>query len=338
LDIVGFTHNRSIEAQTDIIGVLNSIVLEAVSRYCIDAENRILLPTGDGICLVLLGIESPYDIHIQIALSLIEGIEKHNSTAIDEQRKFKIRVGINSNTDNLVTDVNGNQNIAGAGINLAQRVMSAADGNQILVGQPVFDTLSQREQYMHAFRPYVAKAKHDLILNTFQLVIDGFPGLDLTTPSQFREESLAPEKLPEIAAHYMAHAMVHRAEIVSCVGHGQASYSLVVLLWMLACDSYEATRRPPYEPADSLHVRKADSGFLEQFKFYDSQDFWVCADLASSIVKHELKCARQSFEGGGSATTFRAHFVSPEGQKKLKSDWPDIWEKLDLEAHSNLGS
>jgi class 3 adenylate cyclase len=141
LDIVGFTHNRSIEAQTDIIGVLNSIVLEAVSRYCIDAENRILLPTGDGICLVLLGIESPYDIHIQIALSLIEGIEKHNSTAIDEQRKFKIRVGINSNTDNLVTDVNGNQNIAGAGINLAQRVMSAADGNQILVGQPVFDTL-----------------------------------------------------------------------------------------------------------------------------------------------------------------------------------------------------
>lgn len=304
LDIVGFTHNRSVEAQTDLIEVLNRVVLDAVSMHGVDEENRILLPTGDGICLVLLNAESPYDIHIKIALSIIERIEEYGASAKDEQRKFKIRVGLNSNVDNLITDINGNRNIAGSGINLAQRVMSVADGNQILVGQPVFDMLSQREQYMHAFRPYIAEVKHGLKLNAYQLVVDGFLGLDVSTPSQFREakEAIqAPQKLSEIAAYYMGHAMVHRAEIASCVEHGQASYSLVVLLSMLARDSHEAKHRTLREPATTRYARKYEAGFLGQFKFYESQDFWICCDLAEFIVERQLGIARRFFDGRGSA-------------------------------------
>lgn len=336
LDIVGFTHKRSVEAQTDIIGALNSVVLEAVSKHNVDPSDRILLPTGDGICLVLLGIEDPYDIHVQTALSIIEEIEKHNGTAKDEQRKFKIRVGINSNVDNLITDINGNRNIAGAGINLAQRVMSAADGNQILVGQPVFEMLSQREQYMHAFRPYVAEVKHGLRLNTYQLVVDGFPGLDVTTPSQFREESPAEEKVPEVAAYYMAQAMVHRAEMAGCMEQGQATFSLIVLLWMLAHDSYSDRQRGPHELERLKHTYNSGSGFLEQFNFYNRQDFWICATLSHFVVDHELGHARYFFEGSWSIANFGAHFDSPEGQKKLRVDWPEIWKEFNLEAHSNL--
>jgi class 3 adenylate cyclase len=338
LDVLGFTQNRSVEAQTDIIGVLNSVVLDALSKHKIKDDERILLPTGDGICLALLGAENPYDIHIRIALSLIAGIEEHNSTAKDEQRRFKIRVGINSNVDNLITDVNGSGNIAGAGINLAQRVMSAADGNQILVGQPVFDTMSQREKYMYAFRPYVAVAKHGLTLQVYQLVVDGYPGLDVTTPSQFREESPAnpvEERIPEIAAYYMAHAMVHRAEIVSCMDMGQSSYSLVVLLWMLAEDSLEAKHRAPHELAGSKHARKSDDGFVEQFEFYKAQDFWVCADFSQWVSHDELRSTHKYFEFAG--PSFGIHFVNPEGQRKLKTDWPEIWEEFNLEAHGNLG-
>ena len=335
LDIVGFTHNRSVEAQTDLISVLNLIVLEAVSIQKIDPENRILLPTGDGICLALLNIEKPYDIHIRTALSIIEGIEKHNTNAKDDQRRFKIRVGINSNVDNLITDINGNRNIAGAGINLAQRVMSLADGNQILAGQPVFDMLSQRERYMHAFRHYVAEVKHGLRLDVYQLVVDGLPGLDLTTPLQFRERSPAQEKLSETAAYYMAHAMVHRAEIVSCMDMGQSAYALVVLLWMLTVDSLLAKHRAPHELAGSKHTRVGEDGFLGQFKFYKTQDFWICADLARNITEHELRGASRYFEGSG-VSSFGFHFVTPEGQKKLKAEWLDIWEELDLEAHGNL--
>jgi len=44
LDIVGFTHNRSVEAQTEIIAVLNNVVLEAIAKHHINSENLILLP------------------------------------------------------------------------------------------------------------------------------------------------------------------------------------------------------------------------------------------------------------------------------------------------------
>lgn len=55
-------------------------------------------------------------------------------------------MGINTNADNLVTDINGARNLAGAGINIAQRVMDSADGNQILVSHSVYDTLRDREK------------------------------------------------------------------------------------------------------------------------------------------------------------------------------------------------
>jgi len=136
----------------------------------------------------------------------------------------------------------------------------------------------------------------------------------------------------------MAHAMVHRAEIVICIGRGKTVYSLIVLLWMLAQDSYEHNRRSPLQPAMTDHVCGAGSGFLEQLKYYQSQDFWACADFSSLIVEHELRSAQQFFEGSMSWANFGIHFVSPQGQRKLKTDWPNIWEDLDLEAHSNLES
>jgi hypothetical protein len=86
------------------------------------------------------------------------------------------------------------------------------------------------------------------------------------------------------------------------------------------------------------HVCGAGSGFLEQLKYYQSQDFWACADFSSLIVEHELRSAQQFFEGSMSWANFGIHFVSPQGQRKLKTDWPNIWEDLDLEAHSNLES
>ena len=139
LDVVGFTYNRSVEAQSDIVHSLNEIVKASLDEYSIHDDNRIFLPTGDGICIALLNIEclhdiaSAYDIHVKIALGILKRLEEHNTSTEDVQRKFKLRIGINENIDNLVEDVNGNRNVAGDGINLAQRVMSLADGNQILI-------------------------------------------------------------------------------------------------------------------------------------------------------------------------------------------------------------
>ena len=54
LDVVGFTHNRSVETQSDIVRSLNAIVKTSIQASGIPEENQILIPTGDGICVALL--------------------------------------------------------------------------------------------------------------------------------------------------------------------------------------------------------------------------------------------------------------------------------------------
>ena len=137
LDIIGFTNNRSVEAQADLIGYLNSVVTETLEKHNLATDQdilpeshgqSILIPTGDGICIALIDVGDEYDIHLRVALDILALIDKHNSETPDDMRKFEVRIGLNENVDNLVTDINGNQNVAGMGINMAQRTMSQADG------------------------------------------------------------------------------------------------------------------------------------------------------------------------------------------------------------------
>ncbi len=124
LDVVGFTHGRSVEAQSDIVHVLNDIVQASIDENEGAKDKLILLPTGDGMCIAMLNVESPYDIHLLIALDIVRKVHEHNELIKNEMRKFQVRIGLNANTDNLVTDINGNRNIAGAGISMASRVMN----------------------------------------------------------------------------------------------------------------------------------------------------------------------------------------------------------------------
>src|SRR5689334_17978870 len=112
LDVVNFTHERSVEAQSDIVSILNNVVHEALEEYGIEGLQLILLPTGDGMCICLLNFEKPYDVHILLALGIITRIHQHNSRTDDKMRRFQARIGINANTDNLVVDVNQRRNMA----------------------------------------------------------------------------------------------------------------------------------------------------------------------------------------------------------------------------------
>ena len=170
LDVVDFSYNRSVEAQSYIVQALNRIVLLSLRKNSIPVEKRILLPTGDGICIALLNITEPYDIHIQLALSIVKYINRFQGSSLKDitdrnadqppaepvyvagnpnnlgdlqimMRYFQVRIGIEANIDNLIKDINERPNIAGAGINMAQRVMGLADGNQILVSQSVANEL-----------------------------------------------------------------------------------------------------------------------------------------------------------------------------------------------------
>lgn len=239
-----------------------------------------------------------------------------------------MRVGINENDDNLLIDINGQNNLAGAGINIAQRVMSAADGNQILVGQPVFEILRHREAYMNHFRSYSAKAKHGLSLPVHQLTLPA-PGVNTEIPLQFRAVVPQEIKLTALIAFYLAHAISLRSSLKDLIKLNAASYALTILLWYLATDSedeLEAGETQPFRPK-TWGAGKAT--FKQQFEHYnDNGDFWLRCDLARFIVE-ELSAYANCFEDN---IHFQCIFVNQRGKDKLKREFPKIWVKFDLDT------
>jgi class 3 adenylate cyclase len=144
LDVVGFTRNGSVEAQSEVVATLNDVVIRALQTVDIPAERVVLLPTGDGMALTMIEV-SGFDAHLQLALCILRVIAGHNSGAADAMRRVEVRIGINENVDSVLPDINGRRNVAGSGISIAQRIMDKADAGQVLVGQSVYEVLRQRE-------------------------------------------------------------------------------------------------------------------------------------------------------------------------------------------------
>src|ERR1022692_2565784 len=92
LDIVSNSHNRSVEAQTEVISVLNAIVLKSLAESGIKPDGQILLPTGDGICIAIVDVSAPYDIHLRIALIILRELKDHNASTQDAMRRFEVRI------------------------------------------------------------------------------------------------------------------------------------------------------------------------------------------------------------------------------------------------------
>ncbi|MDQ3749252.1 MAG: hypothetical protein M3367_09625 [Acidobacteriota bacterium] len=190
LDVVKFSLDRSVEAQVDIIEELNRIVKSAISEFKIPNKSKILLPTGDGMCIALLDFEKGYDDHLRLALSILRQVHKFKTSTKDIMRQFDVRIGLNANTDIRVTDVSGKRNIAGAGINMAQRIMSMADGSQILVGESVYSALQPFEKYLLSFTRYEAIDKHGKPFPVYQYKVEGETGLNTESPTAFQNPDL----------------------------------------------------------------------------------------------------------------------------------------------------
>lgn len=321
IDIVDFTKNRSVEAQADIVGALNNVVASSVAQVNLPNDSLIFIPTGDGICIVLLNVESPYDAHVLIALRIVEGINKHNSNTVSDARHFKVRIGINSNTDNLITDINGNQNIAGAGISMASRIMGMADGNQILIGESVFDTLRYREKYMTSFRSFAATVKHGVQIPVYQLIDDGHCGLDTNVPHVFEIKKPA-ITLAKKVAYYFAHAIRHKSLLLERLGKFDAP-SGIILLWFL---SINAERRS--NVTESHEVYQADDILIvEALDHYNSLDRDLKYLLADLIVEEYLKKYEEHFEH---TPTLKYLVINSEGKNKLSLEWRKIWDEFEL--------
>jgi TolB-like protein/class 3 adenylate cyclase len=143
IDIVGYS-KLLINDQSEAVRQLNDIVSGSEQFRSAEAESKLIrLPTGDGMALVFR--DSP-ETPVQCALEIAQALKNHP--------QLQLRMGIHSGPVNEVTDVNNQTNLAGAGINVAQRIMACGDAGHILLSKHVAEDLEGYGRW----RPYL----HDL--------------------------------------------------------------------------------------------------------------------------------------------------------------------------------
>lgn len=325
LDVVKFTVGRSVEAQTEITTSLNDLVKGSVDSVAPQAEHVIFIPTGDGVCIASTDPASPYDLHLLIALEIFKNLDSRNKTESDPMRKFQVRIGINENVDNLVIDINGNRNVTGAGINMAQRIMNFADEGHILVGKTVHETLCQREKYMKSFKFFTASGKHGLVVDLYQFVAAGHQGLNQNTPSAFVTLDKSDQQLTLFEANYFALCIKYRNTILKEDDYHR--YSAGALLFLLANDFVEMNKRKETDhqgikPQTHMFGR---ASFEDQLKYYAETDYWLCV-MACHYAKDLLSERAKFFENWHPLL-----FVNKAGEDKLKKEHLEIWTYFDLD-------
>jgi len=132
IDIVGYS-KLLVDQQRRLLEVLNEIVRGTEQFHKAEVNNRLItIPTGDGMALVFYNTpEAPVECALEI------------SRALKEHPELKLRMGVHSGAVSGVVDVSGRANIAGAGINVAQRVMDCGDTGHILLSKHVAEDLEQ---------------------------------------------------------------------------------------------------------------------------------------------------------------------------------------------------
>ena len=153
LDIVGYTQ-YTVAEQIALKERFNAVLTEAITGVATD--DRIILDTGDGAAVSFLG--DPEDT-LFAGMSLRDAVLGQDVT---NSPQLQIRVGVNLGPVRLVKDINGQPNIIGDGINVAQRVMSFAEPGQILVSRSYYDVMARlSEDYAKLFHYEGAKTdKH----------------------------------------------------------------------------------------------------------------------------------------------------------------------------------
>src|SRR5882762_6577555 len=143
MDLVGYS-KFLLDEQRELLQRLAEIVRNTEQVLAAETADKLIrLPAGDGMALVFFNSpEAPVQCAIEITKKL------------KEYPQLKLRMGIHSGPVNEVRDVNGRANVAGAGINVAQRVMDCGDAGHILLSKRVAEDLSQSRQW----RPWL----HDL--------------------------------------------------------------------------------------------------------------------------------------------------------------------------------
>ena len=330
LDTVKFTQGRAAEAQSDIITNLNRIVKQVLADNNLlsttaDKDGKcILIPTGDGVCIAITDITQPYDIHLKVATEILQQVYQHNEETEDQKRQFQIRIGLNENEDCFVTDINGNMNVAGSGINMSQRVMDKADGSQILIGRISYEKLINHEHYENDFRIFPTKDKHGHKFTVAQYIHEGLQHLDVDFPKVFKPAST---KISRLAAYYLAHAIKNHDFFVAQSKRDQVESAAPILLYFLACDSGEERSTPEY--SSPCFQTYGGTSIKEQYNYYQNLNRHI-KDLLINVIIHELHLFNVNDCVTGGPYCGWWSIVTAKGVDRLKKEWPDVMKEFGL--------
>jgi TolB-like protein/class 3 adenylate cyclase/Tfp pilus assembly protein PilF len=197
IDVVGYSR-LLVNEQIELMQALKQIVRATECfRAAEKAGKLIRVPTGDG--MALLFFRSPEE-PVRCALEIQQALKEHPG--------IQLRMGIHSGPVNQVTDVNDQVNVAGSGINVAQRVLDCGDAGHILLSKRLADDLAQ---YRH-WQPHLhdlgeCEAKHGLRLHIVNLYKEGLGNPALPEKLQRRKRwkqsvpirPVTPPRWPKVA-------------------------------------------------------------------------------------------------------------------------------------------
>jgi len=252
IDIIGYS-KLLIDDQRELQAQLNQIVRATEQFRAAEAASKLMrLPTGDGMALVFF--TSPEE-PVQCALEISE--------ALKEKPHLKLRMGINTGPVSGVADVNDKSNMAGAGINVAQRVMDLADAGHILLSKRAAEDLAQYRRWEpHLHDLGEVEVKHGVKISIVNLYTDKIGNREV------------PEKLKHTFRKQSAKRRLKRTFITGAM---IAALATAVLLFRMNASRSRATTSLP-APEKSIAVMP----FVDLSQAKDQEYF--CDGISEEIL------------------------------------------------------
>src|SRR6266496_990786 len=241
IDVVGYSR-LLINEQSALLAELNQLVRTTDHFRTAEAAGKLIrIPVGDGMALVFFtSPEAP----VQCALEICKALREHPH--------IHLRMGIHSGPVDPVTDVNDRSNVAGAGMNIAQRIMDCADAGHILVSKRVAEDLVQYGHWKSRLHDLgEIEAKHGGRISVFNLYGEGFGNAKMPTRVKQQSRLLFPNR-PPMSIYRRRRAAIAAAFLVLVVAVG-------VTLWANFRNRAPASVGAAFIPQKSIAVLPFDS-------------------------------------------------------------------------------
>ena len=298
MDIVGYSKGL-IDQQRDLLNELNRIVRETPQFKSAEAAGKLIrLPTGDGMALVFLtNPEAP----LKCAVEVSEAVGQVETLALHT------RMGIHSGPVSDVTDVNDRTNVAGAGINMAQRVMDCGDAAHILLSKRSADDLAQYARWRSQLHELgEVETKHGVKIEIVNFYGDGIGNATVPQKVMLTREKEATASKSERARSQMKRRTIAVAFLLAAV-----------LIIALSIFGYRAARKSAIavKPSVANGIREKSIAVLpfenlsaekENAFFADGVQDDVLTSLAKvAALKVISRTSVMQYRGAGAARNLR---------------------------------